>query len=357
MGRSPRENRAGCDRGPVGRRPTGWLTVVVPSLALACAAGPQGGGAMAPAAAPAAQTVAPRHLQVVEEAVLQGVAEERRKRRLPSLRPDPALAAIARDHSADMLRRGYFAHESPDGIGPAERVHRGHRELIGLPAENLWSGAGFSLPRSPGAGARVLARTIVGAWMESPRHRKNLLQSGFTHVGIGVASDGAGSIRVTQVLAEVWGYLRTPLPSRIRPGASLDLPMELEAATAAPRLLAFEGPGGGRSEPAAVTGAQAPGREGRYQLLLYFPIRSEDRRYRVVPGPFFEVRGRAVPASLTGPGTAPTPSGPPRPGRTLPGAPAPPHSSGRRAIGGRRGGRASPPGGPGRAPSPAPPGP
>ena len=39
-----------------------------------------------------------------------------------ALRFDSRLAAAARAHSADMVNRHYFAHESPDGSTPADRA-------------------------------------------------------------------------------------------------------------------------------------------------------------------------------------------------------------------------------------------
>jgi len=40
----------------------------------------------------------------------------------PPLAPHPALTAAARGHAADMVDRDYFAHVSPEGVGPNARI-------------------------------------------------------------------------------------------------------------------------------------------------------------------------------------------------------------------------------------------
>ncbi len=69
------------------------------------------------------------------------------------------LAAAAQAHNDDMVRRGFFAHESPDGRSVADRVRSAgydHRVV----AENI------------AAGQRTTAEVVRG-WMDSPVHRAN----------------------------------------------------------------------------------------------------------------------------------------------------------------------------------------
>ncbi len=82
-------------------------------------------------------------------------------------------------HSADMVRKGYFGHTSPTGVGFIERIvetgytHKARTWLVG---ENLvWGSGGLSTPAE-----------LVQAWMNSPPHRANLLRSRFRDIGIGV---------------------------------------------------------------------------------------------------------------------------------------------------------------------------
>jgi uncharacterized protein YkwD len=115
---------------------------------------------------------------VVTRAMVCLINAERRTHGLARLRLDRRLSAAARDHSRDMVRRGYFAHDSPDGLSPAQRVGgtgylRGSRSwLVG---ENLaWGWHG-----------RETAARIVRAWMHSPPHREEILEPSFRDVGIG----------------------------------------------------------------------------------------------------------------------------------------------------------------------------
>src|SRR6185295_3795317 len=58
----------------------------------------------------------------LEARMLDSVNQERRIAGLKPLAPDPELTEVARRHSTDMFMRSYFAHETPDGIDPFERM-------------------------------------------------------------------------------------------------------------------------------------------------------------------------------------------------------------------------------------------
>jgi uncharacterized protein YkwD len=100
---------------------------------------------------------------------------------LRPLRMSSQLSAAARRHAADMRRRHYFSHVSLDGTDFVKRIRRtGYLRRAGswYVGENLAWGAG------PG---RSSPRGIVTAWMNSPPHRHNILDSRFREIGIGVA--------------------------------------------------------------------------------------------------------------------------------------------------------------------------
>jgi uncharacterized protein YkwD len=100
--------------------------------------------------------------------LLQEMNKARTAHQLAPLRADAALQRAARSHSADMVRRSYFAHGDF-----SLRMRRFH--IAGsFSGENLaW-----------GVGARAAARTIVAEWLASPGHRANLLRPGFRRVGL-----------------------------------------------------------------------------------------------------------------------------------------------------------------------------
>ncbi len=110
---------------------------------------------------------------------------ERARHGLRALAVDPRLAQAADAHSADMARRGFFAHESPDGRQVWDRaVAAGYayRKV----AENIAAG-------------QPTAAEVVHGWMESPGHRANILDPVLTQIGVGRADGGPYGVYWTQV--------------------------------------------------------------------------------------------------------------------------------------------------------------
>ncbi|HSD78940.1 MAG TPA: CAP domain-containing protein [Solirubrobacteraceae bacterium] len=95
---------------------------------------------------------------------------------LRALHTNRRLGRAARRHSADMRRRGYFAHDGPDGT-PGGRVAAAGYRPAALIGETLAWGTG------PLARPRALVRT----WMASPPHRATILTPAFREIGVGVA--------------------------------------------------------------------------------------------------------------------------------------------------------------------------
>jgi uncharacterized protein YkwD len=144
--------------------------------------------------------------------------EVNRTRRVHGLQPlawNPALHPIALRHSEDMVRRGYFAHDSPEGDGFGRRYNRAgfqckvpvdeRRWLAG--AENLaavWRMEGkrrWSDGREEIVGPRhadEIARRTVQEWLDSPPHRANLLKAEWRTEAIGVVVDREGKVVATQ---------------------------------------------------------------------------------------------------------------------------------------------------------------
>ncbi len=104
---------------------------------------------------------------------------ERRKKGLPALKQQRRLARASIAHSKDMVRRQYFAHESPSGRKVVDRL----RAVGYIPRTRSWT-IGENLAWGSGALARPEA--IVAAWIASPPHRENLLSPRYSSVGMGV---------------------------------------------------------------------------------------------------------------------------------------------------------------------------
>jgi uncharacterized protein YkwD len=136
------------------------------------------------------------HLGEIEQGIYRLTNEVRRKNRLSSLDKDEALAAAARAHSDDMLRRNFFGHVNPDGQSMKERLPPVAAATVSRAGENIWSGSGQDYTDS-----KRLVQIIVDSWMSSPAHRANLLNPEYTHLGVGVSLLGK-EIRATQLFTD-----------------------------------------------------------------------------------------------------------------------------------------------------------
>jgi uncharacterized membrane protein required for colicin V production len=118
-----------------------------------------------------------------EQELLELVNEERARAGLDPLQPNDALAEVGRQHGREMFSYGYFSHESPISGTPADRLNSAGLDYP-LQGENI-----------------ALASTAVLAHeglMNSPAHRANILNPGFTRVGISVLRSVDHGLMVTQ---------------------------------------------------------------------------------------------------------------------------------------------------------------
>jgi len=101
---------------------------------------------------------------------------------------DPELCRMARTHSENMVRLGYFAHETPDGLHLRDRAHAVGIARFHVLGENIAYNQGFD---DPGAFA-------VERWLRSPGHRANILNAEFQQSAIGVFVAPDGTVYLTQ---------------------------------------------------------------------------------------------------------------------------------------------------------------
>ncbi|GAB3222287.1 hypothetical protein GCM10027447_09050 [Glycomyces halotolerans] len=110
-----------------------------------------------------------------EDAIVQLVNDERAEAGCGELRTDGRLDDAARLHAEDMAANDYFAHESRDGRGPTDRAaEQGYEGGVG---ENI--AMGYPDPAS-----------VMDAWMNSEGHRANILNCGYSVIGVGIAERG-----------------------------------------------------------------------------------------------------------------------------------------------------------------------
>ena len=110
------------------------------------------------------------------------VNTHRRDAGCQELRWHEGAARVAEAHSADMSRRDYFDHVTPEGTDLSRRLLEGGVTWHGSIAENL-------------ALTMQGPETVIDLWLNSPPHRAILEECSLTHHGLGLFRD-----RWTQVL-------------------------------------------------------------------------------------------------------------------------------------------------------------
>ena len=111
-----------------------------------------------------------------ETEVIRLVNEIRQKNGLTPLIQDWQLSRVARYKSQDMRDLGYFSHISPI-YGSPFNMMKSFGISYKTAGENI--AKGYSSPRA-----------VVDAWMNSPGHRANILNSSYTHIGVGYVASG-----------------------------------------------------------------------------------------------------------------------------------------------------------------------
>ena len=114
--------------------------------------------------------------QNFEKEVVRLVNVERESRGLKALTYDWELSRVARYKSRDMRDNNYFSHNSPT-YGTPFQMMKSFGITYKIAGENIAKG-------------QATPEAVVRAWMNSSGHRKNILNSSFTHIGVGYVADG-----------------------------------------------------------------------------------------------------------------------------------------------------------------------
>ena len=122
-----------------------------------------------------------------EKAMFTLVNEERVKFGAKPLLWNENLAKIGRNHSKDMFARGYFSHYSPEGKDVGDRLDD--------------AGIGYSAAGENLALAPTVSRAHTGL-INSPGHRRNILDPSFGEIAIGVVDGGVYGKMFTQVFTD-----------------------------------------------------------------------------------------------------------------------------------------------------------
>lgn len=111
-----------------------------------------------------------------EKEVVRLVNVERTKNGLSELTYDWELSRVARYKSRDMKDNNYFSHISPTYGSPFQMM-KSFGITYRIAGENIAKG-------------QATPEAVVKAWMNSSGHRANILNSSFTHLGVGYVEDG-----------------------------------------------------------------------------------------------------------------------------------------------------------------------
>jgi len=131
-----------------------------------------------------------------EALIIVLVNDERHTYGLSALSQDGLLTSLAREHSTSMVENGFFGHERypgqrPFNYGQQPGTIRGEN-LAKIPTRR-WVGG-------PYLSVQEVCEWAVSAWMGSPGHRANILESRYVITGVGVAFSHDGNyLYITQM--------------------------------------------------------------------------------------------------------------------------------------------------------------
>lgn len=124
----------------------------------------------------------------LEQQLHGAVNDFRRAQKLIPLERRADLDAVARAHSEDMVRRGFFAHENPDGELWHHRIDRAGISGYTMAGENV------AQTNEPDPN-----RAVLTGWENSADHRRNLEFRAFNATGVGIARAPDGRLFYTQL--------------------------------------------------------------------------------------------------------------------------------------------------------------
>ncbi len=125
-----------------------------------------------------------------EQAVLDATNAERKKAKLDPLTADPKLTEAARSHAANMARQSKLDHTLD------EKTFEDRAKATGYKYQSLGENIAHN-QKTPA--------DVVAAWMASEGHKANVLNAGFTQIGLAVAKNDRGEPYWVQVFGTPQG--------------------------------------------------------------------------------------------------------------------------------------------------------
>jgi uncharacterized protein YkwD len=120
----------------------------------------------------------------LEKEMFELVNKDRKAHGKKPLKFSDGFAAVARAHSADMAKAGFFGHKSPTTGQVANRL---------VAAKLRVKTCGENVAKN------YTVKNAEERLMNSPGHRANILRDVYSHIGIGIVRSGIGLYYITQV--------------------------------------------------------------------------------------------------------------------------------------------------------------
>jgi uncharacterized protein YkwD len=121
------------------------------------------------------------NIGLVRASVLCLINRKRAENGETPLTVSPQLEAAAEGHCQELILDDYFAHVSPSGVTPVDRI----RTTGYIPGPSV----GYVIGENLAWGTYQLStpQSIVAAWIASPGHLANILEAQYRETGIGVS--------------------------------------------------------------------------------------------------------------------------------------------------------------------------
>lgn len=127
-------------------------------------------------------------IALVSGAVLCLINRERAEHGVLPLSTNPDLGQAAEGHVEELVADDYFAHITPSGYTPMDRI----RATGYIPGAEV----GYAIGENLAWGTLNLSTSsaIVRAWIASPDHLANILDSQYTETGVGIIASVPSSL-------------------------------------------------------------------------------------------------------------------------------------------------------------------
>jgi len=131
-----------------------------------------------------------------EAELVKLVNDYRVSRGLSPLADSSEVSDAARAHSQHSVAHRFFAHTSPEGLSPGDRLSENGIAWTSV-GENI--AAGYATPQA-----------VFEAWLASPSHRENIESDRWTHTGVGYAVDRSPSAEFPHTHLWTQDFLQAP---------------------------------------------------------------------------------------------------------------------------------------------------